>query len=223
MSFQVGRNEHVSSVRPGTLFVNGYRYGYYHYQRDWCDDNFSYPFYVFNPYGPGRCYASPFYYYVSLPGYINSSRVIIIRSSYSFIDDRPYSWHSPSDDRYRNYSDLDYAVDDITLAFEDGNRKALNRLVPHDGRVNILNEDRYSYSLNSDDFYDMFRDAIDNAQTSRYEILSVRENGRSAKVYARHSYIDPWGARTYVYHTYYLEKEDGNFVIREFGTSDRRN
>ena len=202
-----------------TLFVNGHRYGYYHYNRDWRDDYFAYSFYVFDPYAYDRCYASPFYYYVSLPPYVNSTRIIVGNSRFVFLNDYEYRWHRPYGDTRGDYTELDYAVDDIVVAFEDANSRAVNRLVPRDGRVNILHDGRYDYSLQADDFYDMFRDATKNAETSKYEILNVRMNGRSAKVYARHSYIDPWGQRAFVYHTYFLEREGGSYVIREFDSS----
>lgn len=221
LSVRVGRTERVRNVPNNVLVYDGCRVGYFHYRRDWRDDWFGYPFYAFDPWAEPGCYASPFYYYVSVPAYINRSRVVIVASNIHYVGLRPYRWNVPGGNYTRDISDLDYAIDDLTLAFEDGSRKAINRLVPQNGRVEIWKDGRYSYSLGAADFYDMFTDAVRNAKTSRYEIVSVRENGREATVVARHSYVDPWNVRTDVYHTYYLEREGSEYVIRGFETSER--
>lgn len=216
LAHRVNESERIGLVR------NGFRVGYYHYRRDWRDDYFCYPFYAFDPYAYDRCYSSPWYYYASLPPYLNSTRVIIVSSFpttnwYGY----PYSWQSVDRyDRNARYDDLDYTVQDIVDAFQRDDHRSLDRLVPRDGRVNIYTEGNYSYSLGANDFYDLYRDGIDNVQTTRYEIQSVqRDRDGNARVLARHEFTDPWGARQVVWHTYYLALEGRDYVIREFGTS----
>ena len=222
LSRRVDRTENISVVVNG----RGYRVGYYHYNPRWCDDWFSYPFYVFNPWGYQRtCYVSPWYYYVSIPAYIDSSRIVIVNSfpSRGWIG-YDYSWNY--DNRYdRGDRDLDYALQDLEDAFERRERRSVNRLVPRDGRVNIYTDGRYSYSLGADDFYDLFTDGLYNNDTRRYEIVRVRMSNRgdSARVTARHETMDPWGNPQVVFHDFFLQREGRDFVIREFGTSiDRR-
>jgi hypothetical protein len=210
------------SERNIGLVRDGYRYGYYHYRRDWRDDYFCYPYYSFDPFYYDRCVASPWYYYVSLPPYVNYSRVTIVNVfPTSNWYGTPYRWR-PVDqwDRNGRYEDLDYSIEDIVDAFQDGSRRAIERLVPTRGTVNIYTEGNYSYSLNADDFYDLYNDGIQNVNTVRYQIIDVQRNrDGNARVLARHEFIDPWGTRQTVWHTYYLERDRRDYVIREFGTS----
>lgn len=206
------------------LNTGGWRTGYYHYDRRWRDDWFFYPHYVFNPYAYETCYTSPWYYYPSCPPYIDSTRVIIVSGGvYSSWNGNPYRWNRPSNDRWGDYSDLDYTIDDIVSAFQDDNQRAINRLVPRNGNVAIYMDGRYDYSLNSDDFYDLYQDGIENVRTQHYEVIDSRFDGNNhARVVARQDFTDPWGKQTTIYHIYFLERERNKFVIREFGTSVNR-
>lgn len=218
---RVDRSENISVRING----HGFRVGYYHYNPRWCDDWFVYPHYIFDPWGYQRtCYVSPWYYYVSIPAYIDSSRVIIVNTfPYQNWVGYDYNWRSNGRyDRYdRGNADLDYALDDLQNAFEREDRRAATRLVPRGGRVNIYTDGRYSYTLSADDFYDLFMDGLYNAKTRRYDIVRVRvgDRGATARVTARHETTDPWGNSQTVYHEFFLEREGRDFVIREFGTS----
>lgn len=211
------------------LVYNGFRVGYVQYRNDWRDDYFCYPHYVFDPFTSTRFYSSPWYYYPVLPAYINPTRVIIIGSPIWIFDNRcepyPYrrfaSWDR--DDRYdRRRSDLDEAIDDLTDAYEEGSRRSVERLVPRDGRVGIFLDDRYSYSLSADDFYDLLMDGIQSARTRSFDIENVRIRGNVARVTATHRFSDPWGQVNEVLHSYTLVDEGRRVVIREFGTSRAR-
>ncbi len=133
-----------------------------------------------------------------------------------------YNWQ-PSQQESQGRSDLDYSVDDIVSAFQSDDHKAIDRLVPQNGTVNIYVDGQYSYSLAAKDFYDTYIDGIESTKTDRYEIMDVKINqDGTAKVVAKHIYTDPWGARTFVYHSYFLVHEGDEYVIREFGTSNYR-
>ncbi|AIE86751.1 hypothetical protein [Fimbriimonas ginsengisoli] len=214
---RVGQNERGVGIVRG-----GYRYGYYHYRRDWQDDWFCYPYYAFDPFRFDRCVTSPWYYYVSCPPYLNYSRVTIVNvyPTSNWSGDN-YDWR-PIDqyDRNARYEDLDYAIEDIVDVFQNGSRRSLDRLVPRRGSVNIYTEGNYSYSLGADDFYDLYQDGMENVNTVRYQIVDVqRDRNGNARVLARHEFIDPWNQRQTVWHTYYLQRERRDYVIREFGTS----
>lgn len=213
---KVRREERVS------LSVNGWRVGYYHYDRGWRDDNFCYPFYSFDPYAHRNTYVSPWYYYPTLPAYVVPDRCVFMtyRPSIGWAG-RDYRWNRP-DDRFHEDEDLDYAIDDLRNAFENEDRRSTGRLVPTRGSVHVNMDGVYRYSLSADDFYDMFQDAIESVRTIDYRILRVRAGRNNAEVLAQHDYRDPWGRRITVYHTYFLELERRSYVIREFGTSDRR-
>ncbi|MFZ4509061.1 MAG: hypothetical protein ACOYON_15340 [Fimbriimonas sp.] len=214
---KVRREERIS------LTVNGYRRGYYHYDRRWTDNDFCYPHYAFDPYDYPRANCSPWYYYPTLPAYVNPARCVYVtsRPSLNWFG-RDYRYETGRDGRYSDNSDLDATVDDIVRAFERTDRRAVGRITAARGNVHINMDGIYRYSLDADDFYDMFNDAIDSTRTLDYRILQVRTYRDSAQVIAQHDYRDPWGRRTTVYHTYFLEYERRSLVIREFGTSDRR-
>ncbi|MDR3692387.1 MAG: hypothetical protein P4L46_23590 [Fimbriimonas sp.] len=204
------------------LVHEGWRYGYYSYWPGWRDGFFAYPFYVFDPFVE-VCYCSPWYYYPCLPAYIAAPRVIIVDSwpstNWSGSD---YDWQ-PSQDATPAKSDLDYSIDDIVDAFQSDDKKAIDRLVPQNGNVNIYVDGKYSYSLAASDFYDTYVDGIESTKTDRYEILDVKSNpDGTARVVAKHMYNDPWGERKFVYHSYFLVREGSDYVIREFGTSNYR-
>ena len=207
------------------------RIGYVHYDSRWRDDDFIYAFYEFRPI-PSRCTVSPWYYYPHLPGYIRVGRVILVQPVVSiyFTSDRfyyypwrdatPYVWSRPIwvSDRYHS-GELDWALDDLVSIFERRDRRALDRLVPRYGRVGIWIDEDYAYSLGPDDFYDMLLDNAFGTRTRRYDILDVRRWRDQVRVLARHDYEDPWGRSDTVYHTYRLERQDGRYVIVDFGTS----
>ncbi len=207
------------------LFHDGYRWGYYHYDRWWRDDSFLFGFYLFSPVGPWVY--SPWYYYPSLPPYISQDRVIIVNSEpsdWGSINDgwREYRWTPPSGGR-GDYTDLDYALQDLTIVFDDRNPEAISRLCPSSGRVAIYSDGRYGYSLNSGDFYDTFKDGATGPRTTNYRILQVKTNGHDvANVLAQQDYTDPWGKAVSVFHTYRLVQEGPNVVIRSFGTYQTR-
>jgi hypothetical protein len=168
---------------------------------------------------------SPWYYYPHLPGYVYSSRCTVINYSPVVFVGATYNWNPPRSSDYRsdrNYNDLDYAIEDLTDAFERGDRRSLERLVPSRGNVNIFVDGRYSYSLGPDDFQDMLSDNIRTTRTERYEIVETRYNRDEAKIIAKHVFSDSWGGQAVVWHTIRLSYERGGAVIREFGTSNYR-
>ncbi|MCW5941195.1 MAG: hypothetical protein KIS66_03125 [Fimbriimonadaceae bacterium] len=201
--------------------ITGGRRGYSHYNRDWCDDWFAFPFYAFDPYRY-RCVIGPWYCYPHLPAYLVVSRVMYIEVpviSYGY----PYRWNRVDTgwgaDRY---SELDYSVDDLVRGFERRDMNLVARLVPNDGRINYYFDGRYEYSIRADDFYGLLSDLVEGTLTQEYRVLDVRRDGRFATIFAEHVYQDTWGARRSSYHMFRLEDVRGRYEIRDFGTSNNR-
>lgn len=222
---QVLRSE---QVRVNTQFRNGY----YSYYNNWQDDYFYYPHYQFSPYG-SNCSFSPWYYYPHLPGYVALTRIFYISNhSWNWNNGDNYNWNRGNRgndwgwgndrDRDRNDSALDDSLYDLVNAFERQDRRALGRLIPRRGRINIYMDDNYCYSLEADDFYDLMLDNIETTRTVRYEIERVRTYRDEVQVTARHEYSDPWGRRSSVYHNFRLEEDRYGYVITDFRTSWRR-
>jgi hypothetical protein len=220
-----GMQRRINDQERVTLVRDGWRVGYHHYDNRWCDDNFNYPWYVFNPWQSNRFVCSPWYYYASCPPYLNGSRIIIINSgwpSYNW-SGNAYRYDRPDfSDRWSNRSDLDYAIRDLQDAFERRDYRAMDRLIPRDGNVHMYFDGRYGYSLDVRDFYDLFEDGVENVRTVRYDIMDVQYGNRGARVVAKHEFVDPWGQRNFTYHSYFLVQEGRDWVIREFGSSNFR-
>lgn len=216
--------------RTREIHNRGYRVGYWGYSNGWNDDLFCFRNYVFDPYSNYRCVASPWYYYPHLPGYLNYSCVRVIQINFGPFHWVDYRWTRPYgynggygyNDYSNRYSELDYAVDDIERAFERNDERALGRVMPRRGDVNIWADGRYQYTITADAYYDLMEDNVFSTQTKQYEIISVRTSRGSAEVQARHTYLDPWDRRVTVYHWYRLERERDGYVVRDFGTSDGR-
>lgn len=212
----------VIGVNNPGLFHGRWRTGYFGYRGGWRDDYFAFPFYVFDPWF-GPCYASPWWYYPCLPAYVAAPDAIIV-DSYPSTDwsGSDYGWNPGGDVQDAPNQVLDDSVQDLVAAFEGDDQKAIDRVTPHSGNVNIYTDGKYAYSLKANDFYDTYVDGIESTKTDRYEIVDVKEgkDGKTARVTAKHVYNDPWGNRTYVFHSYFLVREGDEYVIREFGTSE---
>ncbi len=204
----------------GFGFRGGFRFGYFGYGPFWRDSFFCFPFYCFDPFLVS-CYVSPWYYYPCLPGYVAAPNVIIETvPSDSNWSGRDYDW-SPENSVKPN-AVLNDSVQDLVHSFESDDHKAIDRVTPHSGNVRIFVDGKYSYSLKANDFYDTYVDGIESTKIDRYQIIDVKEgNDGTARVIAKHVYNDPWGKKTFVYHSYLLVKEGDEYVIREFGTSNK--
>ena len=207
-----------------------YRVGYYHYDKTFRDNNFEYPYYIFDPYQTNNCVVSPWYYYSFLPAYVNTNRLVISPDYSGPVIGFQYDYQQPSryqddsrdaryDNNYVSRRALDYAIDDIVNAFLHQDKRAVDHLVPRGGTVTLEVDNTISYGIRADDFYDMLMDAVMNSRTVDYQILSVTTSDDEAEVIARHDYLDSWGERQSVYHKYHLFGERGNIVIRYFETA----
>jgi len=206
---------------------NGWRTGYYHYSPTWVDSYFWYPHYCFSPFGNVNIVISPWYSYSFLPGYLSCDHVYVnnYRGYWGWNTGVVYvydNYNSGYGNRYDNNRELDYSIEDLRNGFERRDFRALDRLVPNYGQIAIYRDGRYDYSIDSRDFSDLLNDLSTNADTDRYRILETRINRGTARISAVHEYIDQWGGHQRVYHSIYLEQEDGRMVIREFGTSNYR-
>ena len=206
------------------LFHDGYRWGYYHYDRWWRDDFFLFGFYLFEP--VGLYVYSPWYYYPCLPPYMDESHVTVVNgepTDWGWTDGfSEYKWEEPRSNS-GDYTDLDYGLQDLCIAFENHGPDAIDRVCPKNGRVAIYLDGHYKYSLDSGAFFDTFKDGATGPRTTHYKILDVKTNGHDvANVLAEDYYTDPWGKSAVVYHTYRMVQEGSNVVIRSFGTDRTR-
>jgi len=213
-------------------FYKGFflRVGYVHYDPFWCDYHFGYNFYYFYP--SFGCYFSPYYWYWCVPPYIWHSRIIIVSPRIIVIINEPVKWvycgygayydyYGYTYSRhYDGYSALDRALSDLVDAFKYSDVRALERLAPPGGRVDIFMEGKYAYTVSTDDYFDMTADLIQSVYTENFQIVRVRK-ARSGeyRVIARHDYLDPWNERQTTWLNFTLDFQSGRYVIVEAGSN----
>lgn len=212
------RHEGVRENRI-TVGDNRYRNGYFHYDRNFCDNDFWYPHYGFQWYDGCNYVTSPFYYYPHLPGYVSTIRVSIGPLSWTQCETR-YTWRQPVYDRYNyqsdRYNDFDYSVGDIERSFEGRNLRYLAHLIPTRGRIEIDMGRGNEYTLEAEDFYDMLRDLVEGTRTTSYRVQNVYRDGGRATVEALHEFTDSWGRTECVRHTFGLREGRRGYEITYF-------
>jgi len=208
------------------------RYGYTHYYPWWRDWFFGYRWYVVDPWAY-RCYFSPYYWYVSIPAYVQYDRVVIITPVVLILNTGYVNWryigYGVTYNTYyggygytyaSSYRPIDRALSSLTDAFRFEDPSQLEQFLTYDGQVNIYIDGNYAYTLSGADYYDMTADLIHNVYTTNYEIERVRQ-ARTGEfvVVARHDFVDPNNYQQTVWMTFTLQEYRGNFYIVEAGTS----
>lgn len=196
-----------------------WRSGYYQYSPYWNDGSFFFSAYTYTPYD--NCVVSPWYAYPTLPPYLSYDRVTVLGGTYCPWNSGTYYNYNPgyNPESYGN-PDVNFAIDEISRAFNTGGDADLSRVIPQDGRVNIYNEGQYMYSVNGGDFYNMIQDNIHGVRTRGYVVTSVRMEGADAIVTARHDYYNPWNGVSEAYQMFRLRPtSDSGYIITDFMTS----
>jgi len=115
---------------------------------------------------------------------------------------------------------LNDAIEDIRHAWLNGDYSRFRARIREDGKVRIYLKSKYQYSVDSQDFGQMTRDAMARIDTTGFEIDHVQKNGEShAFVSGKHSYVDPDKNKREVYVSYGLVRESGHWRITEAGSS----
>src|SRR5205085_11292258 len=73
-----------------------------------------------------------------------------------------------------NYSGLDRALSNLSDAFRYSDVKQLDRLLPSGGNVEVFIDGDYSYTLSSDDYYDITSDLILGVNTTNFQVVQVK-------------------------------------------------
>jgi hypothetical protein len=218
-----GESRHVrTEVHDHRVGDDNYRFGYWHYQGNWCDDWFNYPYYQFH-WDPYHCVPSPFYGYGHLPPYIQCVRVSIGSFSWTACNTR-YAWVPAYHDngygygwgRDRRMGELDYAVNDLARAFRERRMRLIDGYI---GR-SVIVEYGYGerYRMSGDDFYDMLRDAVEGTRTEDYLVQDVCRDGDRATVTAYHTFYNAWGIRESIRHIFGLVEARRGYEIEYFRT-----
>jgi hypothetical protein len=82
---------------------------------------------------------------------------------------------------------------------------------------------KYSYGLDTADYIDMTRDALDNTKTVQFSLDSVKRRADGvSEARGKHLYARRDGKNRAVYVSYVLEKRDKSYYITEVGASPDR-
>jgi hypothetical protein len=91
-----------------------------------------------------------------------------------------------------------------------------------DRQIAVYLDGRYSYSINTDDYIAMTRDAFEKVETVSFNFTSVRERSSGDYVaYGKHEYYGAEDEIKTVYVSYTFHKEGDRWFITEVGSSDK--
>jgi hypothetical protein len=168
-------------------------------------------------------YAYPPTVWIDVPIYVNNE--------YRGWDGDRYN----RDDYYLNRSSSEYdpsnvqdqglrdAMDDIRDAFHFGSIEHLVNLVDPQVKVSVFLKGKYEYSLSSNDYLDMTRDAMQNMDTIQFDITRLRKRALGVYVASgKHVYRNKEGEKRTVYVSFVLEKLRDRWTITQVGTSPDR-
>lgn len=226
-----GRHYDNGVTLRSATYVTNTRINYY-----FVDRRCYFPHYV-PSYSVGYAYYSPYsFYFGVLPAYIDRTYCIYRPPVTIFVDtpiyvDRVYRVRE--DDYYseRDFRDaidrapagLERAVDDIREAFRYGNINPIVDLTDPGVKVAIFRQGKYEYSLETNDYLDMTRDALRTTETVSFDLTRVRR--RSEGVYSisgKHVYVNRDGERRAVYMSFVLEYLRGRWTLTQVGNSPDR-
>ena len=207
----------VQRYVPSNYVAPTYRQGNYYYPTAYYPRPCSYGYWA-PDYAPGFSYRSVYFSFGLFP-YVQVTR-ISERSyiSISYVSEPLYSngtYYSNS-----RYDRLDEALADIRGAWVSGRFDLIDPHVRAGQTIAILLDGQYDYTISSDDYLPMTRDAIADLDTVSFVWDKVRE-GRNGMVtaFGEHSYRSSETTRT-VYVSYTLQKAGRDYYITEVGSSD---
>ena len=182
--------------------ASGFRIGFSQYDSGFSNVSFSYSNYSYWPYA--RTVSSPWYYYSQLPPYLPVSAVYVQQpvaydSSYD-----SYDWAPPAPTR--EYTTVDYCVNDIDRSYSTADPSLILQLIPSDGLVGVYLDGSYRYSVSPIAFRPMLTDCVRHVRSTGYQVDWVRHyHDGSYFVQGRHNTIDSWGNHQSIYQTYRME------------------
>lgn len=160
---------------------------------------------------------SVYFYFGYLP-YVSVTHVYIepyihvqYRSTPVIIDNGYYLYR-------HNATGLDDALADIRSAWLDGRADLIRRHLAYSQKIAILLDGSYDYSVDSDDYYNMTNDAIDQMDTVGFVWESARQRtDGNYTAFAKHTYVDDSNTQHSVYVSYTLDRY---YNIVEVGSSE---
>lgn len=212
------RPRYVPAPAPRSYKPPTYSSGYYYYPKTYYSRPCYYPYWTFGYYS-GFSVRSIYFHYGYFP-YITITRVIDTSYPRVVYVDTPIYVRSGYYLESRRSQELDNTLADIRSAWIAGRFDLIQRHVRSDRRIAVLLDGEYDYSVESDDYLRMTRDAIEHMDTASFVWDWVRERSDGGvTAFASHVYYDSSGRERTVYVSYTLHRSGSRYYITEVGSS----
>jgi hypothetical protein len=224
------RYDNGTALRPATQVRERWQQNYFPKGHTY------YPYYAAR-YNPTLDFISPFgfYYGVGAP-YILRDQGFNHRPQFSYIEVSLYSgnaFQGYADPRQKNYFNqsnlgqqepgLENAIDELREGFRRGNIDSLVTLTDPQGEVAIFLKGKYEYSMSSNDFLDLTRDALASTRTIQFDLTQLHKRGEGVYVVSgKHVYRDQDDRSRTVYVSYVLESLENQWTLTQMGTAPDR-
>jgi hypothetical protein len=235
---RVQSERHFTKTAQGRVYDNGVRLRKGVRIAAWQKPYFPHGYAHFPFYRPsfvsGQCFVSPFavYFGVCCP-FIDVSVCHVYPPAQVYVDIPVYNgntcegYPAYSDENYFDRQDLDSvepglanAVDELTETFQNGNVDALVSLIDPNVSIAMYARGHYKYSLNSNDFVDLTRDAVHSLQTVQFNLNYLHQ--RAPGIFCAsgtQTYRAPDGSTRTVYVSYVLQDFGGEWTLTEVSTA----
>jgi hypothetical protein len=205
---------------------------------DWQRPYFPHGFAHFGHYRPsyvsGAVFFSPFgFYYGWGDPFIDASICHVFPPSMTFIDEPVYTgvdfstYADANDQNYFDAPDIDTtepglvaATNELTEAFLNGNVDSLVALVDPNVSIAVYERGKYRYSLASNDYVDLTRDAIQNTPTTAFNLEYLHRRSPTVfSVSGSQTYTAKDGTSRVVYVSFALQDIGGQWTLTQVGTA----
>ena len=217
-------------LRKGLVVTAGWQKRYFP------KGHYHFPFYRQN-YVAGQCYVSPFGFFVGIcVPFIGINECQIFPPATVFIDLPVFSgdvctgYHDGNDDNLFNDPTINdeqpgllNAIDHLTEAFQAGNIDGLVTLIDPSVTISIFQNGHYKYSLPSNDYVDIARDAILSMQASQLNLSYLHQRAPGVfSVGGKLTTKDSMGKVQTVWVSYVLQDISGRWTLTQVGTAPAR-
>ncbi len=190
----------------------------------WGNIQFGYRYYCVHPV-PYQVVYAPYWYYDPCPPFVALPRVVylppprVVYVEVPVFIETPYYLQRDARPRDENAQ----IVADLRSAWMLRDISFIERYVRPNGYIAVYLEGRYAYSLPSEDYIEMTRDALRVIKTESIRFTQVARRGDTQLVArGEHRYIDDvTGQPKLVYISYTFERVEGRWYLIEVGSSSR--
>jgi len=209
--------------RPTYVVPHGYtpptyRLGHYYYPGPQAVKPRFYGYWSFTSYPNYTC-RSVYFYYDVFP-YIEMTRVIIEQAEPEIVYvEQPVYSDGAQYDADSRFAGLDDALADIRSAWIAERFDLIQRHVLAGRRIQVFLDGNYDYTISSDDYLSMTRDALEDMETVSFiwDKVREREDGQIT-AFGSHTYRAN-GAEHTVYISYTVMRVENKYYVTEVGSS----